>query len=247
LSGEPPWDRPPATPVELPAGVLHVWRASLDLPAPLGDRLASWLSPAERQRAARFRTRDLADRFVAGRGIVRDVLARYLGEEPARLRFGAGERGKPALDAPHGWLRFNASNSGGLTLVAVAREMDVGVDLEELRPVPEATAIAERMLSRLEQETLRGLPEAQRELAFLHCWTRKEAFIKALGAGLWTGLDRFDVAFAPGQEPALLAVDGSAAEAARWTLRALEPGPGYVGAVVAHGLAGSLATFDWEP
>lgn len=210
-------------------------------------RLSASLSDAERERAARFRTAELANRFLAGRGIVRDVLSRYLGDAPAALRFGVGERGKPALEGTHGWLRFNASNSAGVTLVAVARETELGVDVEALRPVPEALSIAERMLSVREQSALRLVSNELRELAFLTCWTRKEAFIKALGTGLWTGLDRFDVGFAPGEEAALLSIDGSVEEAARWTLLALEPGDGFVGAVVAQGIAGALETFDWAP
>lgn len=224
-------------------GAVHVWRARLDVSAALRDRLAATLTPEERERAARFRTPQLASRFLAGRGIVRDVLARYLRGDPAALRFTTGERGKPALaDEPS--LRFNASNSGGVTLVAVTRGREVGVDVEELRPVPEALAIAQRMLGPGERAALQALPADQLEEAFLTCWTRKEAFIKGIGAGLWTGLDAFEVEVGPG-EPCLRSVGGSAREAARWTLLPLHPGPGLVGAVVAEGPIDPLRSFDW--
>lgn len=247
MPSEQRWTAPPARRLTLGDDAVHVWRAPLDHPEALAARLAEGLSAQERERAARFRRPELAARFMAGRGIVRDVLARYLNARPAELRFAVAERGKPGLSAPHRWLRFNASNSGGLTLVAVTAGREVGVDVEEIRSVPEALAIADRMLSERERAALRALPEEQRQDAFLHCWTRKEAYIKAVGGGLWTGLDGFDVAFSPGEEARLLAVRGSAEEAARWTLRSLDPGAGFVGALVAEGVIGELAAYDWSP
>jgi 4'-phosphopantetheinyl transferase len=228
------WAAAPSGPIPLPPGELHVWRAPLELPGARHDALCSTLSTEEIGRAARFRTPELSARFLAGRGVVRAILAHYLEADPAALRFTAGERGKPALTGEHAWLHFNASNSAGLALVAVARDRAVGVDVEERRPVPEALAIADRMLSRGECARLRALPPSALETAFLDCWTRKEAYIKAIGTGLWTGLDRFEVAIGPGAEPALLTVDGSPEGAARWALRALDPGPGYAAAVVAE-------------
>jgi 4'-phosphopantetheinyl transferase len=240
------WAGPPRD-LRLTSGELHVWRAGLDLSAERRAALAATLSPEEISRAQRFRYPELSERFVAGRGIVRDILARYLGRSAESLEFQTGERGKPALVGDDAGLRFNASNSGAVTLVAVAREAEVGVDVEVLRPVPEALAIAGRMLSPRECERLRSVPSDQLEMAFLHCWTRKEAYIKAIGAGLWTGLDTFDVAFAPDETPALLSVDGSEEAAERWTLRSIAPGPPYVAAVVVEGRAGEIRTFQWIP
>lgn len=237
------WVTPPPAPRPPAPGEVHVWRIPLRPPAPAVAALRATLAPEERERADRFRMDHLTTRFVAGRGALRDILGRYLGTAPAALRFTAGPYGKPALDPPR--LPFNLSNSGDLALLAVAGAGDIGVDLEETRPVPEAVQIAERMFSAAEQRALIALPQEEREAAFLRIWTRKEAFIKAQGGGVWTGLDRFDVSI--GAAATLLAVDGSPAEAARWTMRALHPGPGYLAALVTEGPADPVSLFAWHP
>ena len=237
------WITPPPAPHPPAPGEVHVWRIPLRPPAPVVQALRATLDAEERERADRFRMQHLTVRFVTGRGAQRDILGRYLGAAPAALRFTVGEYGKPALHPPR--LRFNLSNSGDLALLAVAGAGDVGVDVEETRAMPDAEGIARRMYSAAEQRALFALPPAEREAAFLRVWTRKEAFIKAQGSGVWAGLDRFDVSIGPAA--ALLAVDGSAAEAARWSMRALQPGPGYVAALVTEGSAEQVSLFAWHP
>lgn len=232
-------------PLELPVdGVVEVWRIPLRPSAAGLERLVATLAPDERARAARLRGDHLATRFVAGRGAMRVILGGYLGRPAQALRFSVGEHGKPAVDDP-GPLRFNLSNSGDLALLAVARGCEVGVDLEAVRPVPDALAIARRMFSPAEQAALAACGEAGREAAFLRCWTRKEAFIKAQGGGVWAGLDTFDVSLDE-DRAAVLAVHGSAERASRWAMRALDPGPGYLGAVVVEGGLDSVQHRDWE-
>ena len=237
------WGAAPMPPVPLIAGAVHVWRASTDVDAARLVDYESMLDEDERVRSARFRRTELAGAFIAGRGIAREILGRYLGVGPAALRFQRPGLGKPALAPPHEMLHFNTSNSGGTILVAVTAGRRVGVDLEAVRPVPRALAVAERLFSQYEQDTLRGLSAQAREIAFLECWTRKEAFIKALGGGVWTGFDAFEVTCGPGEPAALRAIGGSAAEAARWTLRSLYPGAGYLGAVVVEGPLVEMETF----
>jgi 4'-phosphopantetheinyl transferase len=228
VQGEGPWGPPPAE-LTLTAGEVHLWRASLHLLPSVLARLAGTLSEEELSRARRFRFAVHRDRFIAGRGAQREILARYLGTAPEALRFREAEHGKPMLDGipAEAGIRFNASNSELLALYAVTRHREVGVDLEHLRPVPDWEAIAERFFSPLENRAVRALPPELREEAFFRCWTRKEAYIKALGTGLFTPLDGF------------------AEEAARWTLREVCPGPGYVGAVVMEGAVRELACFEW--
>jgi 4'-phosphopantetheinyl transferase len=167
--------------------------------------------------------------------VLRAILGRYLGSDPRRLRFHSNHYGKPSLAEPAGWLRFNLSHSGGLALVAVTLDHELGVDVEQVRADLAGLSIAEQFFSPAEVATLRALPEPDRLQAFFNCWTRKEAFVKARGEGLSFPLKRFDVSLAPGEPAALLATHDDPAEAGRWTLHALSPGPGYVAAVAVYG------------
>ena len=228
--------------------VVHVWRLPLAVPADRECRLERLLSVHEPARADRFAFPDLRRRFVVGRGALRSILAPYTGVPAAALRFRYGPRGKPALDGPSrpGSVRFNLSNSHELALVAVARGRELGVDVEWTgRTLSDAEHIAERFFSPAERAALRALPAALRLDGFYACWTRKEAFIKALGDGLALPLDAFDVSLAPGAPAALLAGRGPAADVARWELHALDAGPDYAAALVVEGRGCRVLTRGW--
>ena len=226
---------------------IHVWRAELDAPADTVERLGATLSPDERTRAARFCLERVRTRFIVGRGVLRTILAGYLGRAPERLCFSYGARGKPALAPSEGTdLRFNVSHSDGCALFAVARGREVGVDVERLRPLPRAERIAERFFSLPERTALKGLPPEQRVEAFFTCWTRKEAYIKARGDGLGHPLDQFAVSLTPGEPVRLSAAgDGDEREIARWSLDGLPPAPGFVAALAALGGGWRLTSREW--
>jgi 4'-phosphopantetheinyl transferase len=151
---------------------------------------------------------------------------------------------KPRLrDA--GDLRFNMSHAEDLCLVAVARGREVGVDLEAVRPLGDLAVLAETCFSPMELEALLAVPESGRVHAFYSGWTRKEAVLKALGDGLARPLDSFDVTLAPGEPARLLQVDGDPTASARYELHALEPWPGFVGALAVEGRGGRLRLLDW--
>lgn len=242
------WPPAPAGPVDLAPDAVHVWRASLRPPADVLARLEATLSADERARAARFRFPQHRTAFVAGRGVQREILARYTGLPPAALVYREGSHGKPELDGAAGGMgiRFNVSNSGDLALYAVTLGRELGVDLEQLKPMPDGMDIASRFFSAPENEVFAALAADVRDLAFFRCWTRKEAYIKAVGEGLSMPLDRFDVAFAPGEPARILRTRGNPAEAERWTMLGLEPGPGYVGALAVEGAGWHHVLFDWN-
>ena len=240
---DPPWQPPPADPVATP-GAVDVWRIALDLGGPAVDRLAATLAPDELARADRLRVPRGRGRFIAGRGALRAILGRYLGEPAGRLAFLYGGRGKPAL--PGTGLEFNLTHSGGLALLAVARGRAVGVDIEEARPMADADRLVERFFSPREVAAYLALPAAERPAAFFRCWTRKEAYMKATGLGMGQPLDGFDVSLAPGDPPRLLAVAGRPGEADRWSMHDLHPGPGYAAALLVEGAAGAIRCYRWS-
>jgi 4'-phosphopantetheinyl transferase len=246
MSSVSPWCSAPKLP-RLDRDEVHVWRAALNLEKPRLHSLKQILSEDERARTERFYFEKDREHFIAARGLLRTILGRYLDQEPSELRFCYSRYGKPSLAASAGEsaLRFNISHAHGLALYAVTSGREIGIDLEHLRADFAGEDIAERFFSRREVEALRALPADMRQKGFFNCWTRKEAYIKARGEGLSLPLDKFDVSLAPGEPAALLSTPGDPREAARWSLRELEPGPGYVAALVVEGHDWRLKCWQW--
>jgi 4'-phosphopantetheinyl transferase len=188
------------------------------------------LTPDERDRADRFKFDHLRRSFVLARGVLRVLLGRYLDIDPASIRFGYDEKGKPSL-ARRGPLKFNASHSGDMALYAFTLDCEIGVDVEQVRPFDDLRRIADRFFCAEETTDLMDLPEEQREAAFFRCWTRKEAYVKAIGEGLAVPLDGFAVSLRPDQPARLIHIGHDSEAAADWTLQNLEPAAGYAGAV----------------
>jgi 4'-phosphopantetheinyl transferase len=196
---------------------------------------ASLLAPDERERARLFLDDLARDRFVAGRAVLREHLGRRLGIEPGAVRFAYNEHGKPLLHPRHGAgrLAFNVSHAGDLLALAF-HDAPVGIDIEAEHAVAYADEIVARFFSPRERREYDAIPPQQRPRAFLAWWTRKEAFVKALGIGLDRPLAEFDVSLAPGAPAAVLRVGDVPGASAGWRLEAFAPAPGFVGAVVAR-------------
>lgn len=210
--------------------------------------LEQLLAVDERARAGRFHFERDRRRFIAARGQLRTILGRYVGVDPRALVFSYGLRGKPFLARFETiGLKFNLSHSGELALIAVTQDRDIGVDLEEIHSLGDAEQIAERFFSARENAVLCTLPKADRLEAFFHCWTLKEAYLKATGNGLARATNSFDVGFARGETARLLSVEGESEEALRWSLVGLAPARGYVGAVAVETHDWTMAFWqDWE-
>lgn len=197
---------------------------------PLVERAVEILSPDERERADRFRFPRLRSDFALSRALLRILLARHTGRAPLDITFRYGPQGKPSLEPEQG-IRFNLAHSGGLAVYAFTRDRDVGIDIEQARPMPDLEQIASRFFSTAEYLDLTALHGAERTSAFFDCWVRKEAYIKAVGGGLSIPLDSFRVSLAPARRAALLEVTDAPAEAPEWSLLAFSPEPGYHGAI----------------
>jgi 4'-phosphopantetheinyl transferase len=195
----------------------------LDLPADaLGAHYRN-LDPGERASAAAFRFDRDRQRFIARRGQLRARLARETGEHPQKLRIEVDANGKPLLpDYRH--LHFNLSHSRGLALLAIGRGVPVGCDMEWRNPELAGRDVAARFFTEGECDDLAALPDRRWVEGFFNCWTRKEAYVKALGRGLSYPLDAFRVSV---EDPACFI------EALPdWTLSSFEPAPGYQAALV---------------
>lgn len=221
------WSPPPES-LHVEGGAVDVWRAPLDVPADALPRLAAVCSAGEQIRAASFATAALRADFLVARGYLRHLLARYLGVSPADVPLVIAPSGKPQIGGlPEGRLEFNLSHSGRFLLAAVTRGAEIGVDVEQVRPMPDAERLAETFFAPRERAELALVEAARREEALFACWTRKEAYLKARGDGLSFGLDRFAVPVAPDAVARLLWVDGEPDAPARWRLADLDVAPGY--------------------
>ena len=226
------WPSPSQWP-DLRESAVHVWCACLDAPEAESDPLPAMLSAAEREQAGRMRLEHVRRRFVARRAALRRILGRYLNAGPEIIRFDRGAYGKPSLAPPFSdsRIRFSTTHSHGLALVALSLEADLGVDIEQIRPMDSYEDLCRRYFAPPEQETIRRLPEPERLAAFFRGWARKEALMKAIGTGLSLGLEQVVVSLEAGPEPKVYSIQGSTAAAGRWRLDDLQPAPGYVAAL----------------
>jgi len=240
------WASPLATP-ELAPGEIHVWRASLSADEAMLRSFEATLADQERERARRFIFARDRDRYIAARGVLRDLLGKYRRRAPESIEFVYGPFGKPdiASAAPRPEIRFNLSHSHGLVVVAIGREREVGIDVELIRPDFASEAIAKRYFSAKEIDELSKLPAELRTEGFFLCWTRKEAYIKAKGDGLQIPLDSFDVSLSPGRPATLSSVDEP-----RWGIKSLAPSliseRHYAAAIVAEGKDWTARYFEWK-
>ncbi|MGK7902811.1 MAG: 4'-phosphopantetheinyl transferase superfamily protein [Hormoscilla sp.] len=247
-----PWQPAPAS-LQISSDVVHVWRANLNLHQQQIQQLLPTLSEDEQQRAARFYFQRDRLHFIAARGILRTILGNYLTIAPSQLIFSYSPRGKPALDARHnsnfGKLKFNLSHSHGLALYAIALDREIGIDLEYIREI-EAEQLAKRFFSDREYASIISVEPQQRQTAFFHYWTCKEAYLKATGDGL-VGLEKIEISLSA-KEPHLVptATPGNASTDKQqpdpgWSLKQINPGSGYIAAVVVAGGGWRLQTWDF--
>jgi 4'-phosphopantetheinyl transferase len=221
---------------------LSLWIVHLEASEQKFEQSLAWLSPEETERAERFRFDRHRRAFVLGRAALRALLGSYLDIAPDAVRFEFGPQGKPRLAGTSSPLQFNASNSGHLAAYAFTAGCEIGVDLEQHRAMLDLENIARRFFSPEETAELLELPASEKTAAFFRCWTRKEAFIKALGGGLSIPLDSFQVTLRPDDAARMVSLGGSSQAARGWMLHDFTPAPDYAGAIAYPGLLRSVET-----
>ena len=228
---------------------IHVWSSDLDRDDDEVRSLADSLSTEERSRASRFRFDRDQRRYIVGRSTLRAILGTYLGQPASSLEIVTDGHGKPALRggvlAGGGALRFNVTHSDRLALFAVTTGAEIGIDVEHVEALPDADSIAEGYFSAVERADLRGLAASEKPAGFYRCWTRKEAYLKAIGLGLAAPLDAFAVTLTADAPPRFLHIEGDAQAAGRWALHSLEPAVGYQGALAIESPGMAIRTARW--
>ncbi len=244
--------RTPTTQTALSSNELHLWRAELDVTKPDLTRFDHYVSSQERAQAKGLPAQHLRTRYIAHRGILRLILARYLGEDPQKILFQPDTLGKPRLAHPFDAqkLYFSSAHSQGLALYAISSQPAVGVDVERVRPITQAPLIASQFFTTREHQQWRRLPLERQTLAFFACWTRKEAYCKAVGTvgGTPSHLPKqVEVSLMPEHPATILSVYGNPRSAAPWVLHSLEPATGYLAAVAARQATSQLRCWQWDP
>ena len=221
---------------------IRVWQVDLRQPEAAVAELERLLAPDEREIAARGQP-GVRRRRLVSRATLRIALGSVLGRPPESLEFVLSPRGKPELAGEE--IAFSVSTSGDLGVVALARQGPLGVDVEQVAERSGLDRIVATRFAPVEAEAIERLGGEARLHAFYNCWTRKEAYLKATGAGLVRALDRVVVSV-DDERPAIVSLDGD--DPARWSLAALELAPGTVGAVaVRDGHGGLPARVPVEP
>jgi 4'-phosphopantetheinyl transferase len=238
--------RPPAD-LNLAENEVHVWSASLNQPAPSIQRLIHVLSSDEQIRAKNLHFEKHWRHFIAARGILRTILGEYMSIGAGEVQFTYGLKGKPALHRSCGddTLCFNLSHSHEFVIYAVTRSREIGVDLEYFRHITDIEQIAKRFFSSTENDYFQKLPNNMKQESFFNCWTRKEAYLKAIGTGLTRLQEPFDVSIMPGEPAMFLNVSDDPQETLRWTLKAIHPAPNYIGALAVKGNGLRLCHWRW--
>jgi 4'-phosphopantetheinyl transferase len=249
MSAPPPvaWREISEIPLVAPPEI-HVWRINLIRPSKEIARLQEMLSDDEKQQSARFHFAHDQRRFIVRRAVLRQLLAVQLGLHPEEIKIDSANFQKPKIAAPQNsdGLRFSCSHSADWALIALAQNRDVGVDVEQHRPLPDAGDLARNFFSDFEIAEFERLPEPARTEGFFNCWTRKEAFVKAIGLGLAYPLKKFSVTLAPGRPAALVDTAGDSAARKNWLMASLDVAPAHSAALVFEAGPSAIRCFEWH-
>ena len=231
--------------IQLEYNIVHIWYANLNIEESLELYFYNILSSDEKQKANRFRFPKDRTHYIAGRGILRELLGKILSKNPNIIQFMYSKYDKPFLK-DNSDLQFNISHSNGIGLFGFVKEYLIGVDIEYAKRPIEVEQIASRFFSKNEAKRLLDLPGNQQLEGFYNCWTRKEAIIKAIGQGLSFPLDQFEVSLKLNEEAKLLATYWDRNEVENWQMKSFSPIHDYKGALAVRGKINTIKYWKWS-
>jgi len=235
----------PSLPIAIGDGDIHIWKSHLDLSSDLLRYMWETLSADERDKAHRYVFEKDRNESIASRGLLRAILSCYLQVPPKSQKYRYNEYGKPFLNQLHdSCISFNLSHSRGIALFAIAAKHNIGIDIEALRYDIDILQMAEVAFSLFEINQLLSFPPSMRHRAFFNGWTRKEAYIKAIGCGISIPLDSFAVSLTPGGISPVINIAGSFSELSPWSVYEIEIESGYVAALAIDYSPSSIAIID---
>lgn len=237
------WSNAPDSPT-LAGNQIHIWRVNIGAKADT-DQLASLLIDSERDRAERFIAEKHRGRFIIGRARMRQILGRYTNQSPQSVALKYENLGKPFLaDEKLRRFQFNFSNSSDLAICAVTLTQPIGVDLERIRSMADMLGLAQRFFADKETERLLAQPVANQPDAFFRLWTRKEAWLKAIGKGLTFPLRDVEVSF-DDMDCCVQSINQDATAAESWDLIPFFPADEHVAAVAIQRKENAVAFYDF--
>ena len=228
------WLKPPFQP-RLGDDRVHVWCASLKLPTNKIARLTALLSSNELARADKFYFPEHKERFIAARGILRQLLGSYLKISPKEIEFEYSDRGKPRLASSmvNSSLQFNVSHSLDYALYGFGNNYLIGVDLEYLREMEDVVELAKRFFTHREYQLITNLSGKEQQKAFFQLWTAKEAYLKAIGTGLSDSLTDIELT-SDGINLKLQAINGNVSDLSDWSMYHFAPAANYVSTIIVN-------------
>jgi 4'-phosphopantetheinyl transferase len=229
---EPSWTywSPTTNRISIPADLIHIWLIRLshmDDPSTLDKDM---LSDKELESFRKFHFERDRRRYLISHCALRIILARYLGFAPSQVQYQYSAKGKPSLIEPSK-VYFNLAHSHEIAMVAVAAHEEIGVDVELIRPIEDIDHLARTCFSPREYLEFSQTSPSASQRAFFNGWTRKEAYIKAVGEGLSYPLDQFDVSMLPWESPILTSIAGHPDDVDQWTLHDIPLGEEYAASV----------------
>lgn len=241
------WLSPPS-PIHLPDSAVHIWRAIIPDEDIRVENLLSTLSLEEEDRARRFHKEQDTYRFIWHHATLRQVLCQYLNIEPQELMFDYSSFGKPSLsDNLNSYtLKFNMSHSGEILLIAITTNREIGVDVELVRSIPDMNRMVELYFTESEINWYTALTEPEKAPAFFSAWTRKEAFLKAIGEGLQYPPEQVEVSMDPEAVTPSLNLLGNSQDDVRYSLLSFQPTEGYLAALAVEGKDWSIRAFHFK-
>ena len=223
---------------------VHIWRLTLPVPEKTIEEFKNVLSPDEILRIKNFHFKPDREQYIASRGGLRNILSHYLNIEPQNICFSYTNYGKPYLDCTD--LTFNTSHSGKFIIYAITRKACIGIDIEQLKSDLDFLSLAKTIFSEEEYIKFVMIPPHDKPLAFYRYWTRKEAYLKAIGIGLHYPLNQVQVSFLSTEKPKLLSAQLHHSEPHLWQLEEILLDQNCVAAIATRQKYHNLYFWNWN-